>query len=79
MGKQYFCDYCLKGFPDNRSSREKHLKSNQHKLAYQEYYSSRTDPLTMVIFMPKSVRTYLLITAFLEYFKLHFASFSRFA
>ncbi|KAL5257364.1 hypothetical protein ACHWQZ_G012336 [Mnemiopsis leidyi] len=54
MGKQYFCDYCVKGFPDNRSSRQKHLKSNQHKMAYKEYYSSQTDPLTMLCLRPKS-------------------------
>ena len=64
MGKQYFCDYCVKGFPDNRSSRQKHLKSNQHKMAYKEYYSSQTDPLTMLCLRPKSVRFYFLISAY---------------
>ena len=56
MGKCYYCDYCKKGFPDNRVSREKHLKSFAHQLAYKQHYASCTDPLELVKSMPENVR-----------------------
>lgn len=55
MGKQFFCDYCSKGFPDNKSSREKHLKSNQHKNTYREYYTSLSKPLEVYNSIPDNV------------------------
>ena len=55
MGKQFLCDYCLKGFPDNKSSREKHLRSNQHKNAYREYYVSCCNPQEVFAFLPGNV------------------------
>ena len=71
MGKQYFCDYCLKGFPDNRSSREKHLRSNQHKIAYKDYYTSCTDPLTIHCLIPKSVRNDIFYAEFFRFLNVY--------
>ena len=45
MGKQYMCEYCKKGFPDNRSARYKHLKSAQHLMNRKKYYFSFLSPL----------------------------------
>ena len=39
MGRQYYCDYCLRSFRDSLSSRKKHLKSGEHLRAKQKYFN----------------------------------------
>ena len=48
MGRSYFCDYCLKGFPDNRTSRNRHLTGAQHKTKVREFYAECTEPLKLL-------------------------------
>lgn len=39
MGRQYYCDYCLRSFRDTSQSRKRHLKSGEHLRAKQNYFN----------------------------------------
>ncbi|XP_078491671.1 zinc finger protein Ci-ZF(C3H/U1like)-1 isoform X1 [Ciona intestinalis] len=43
MGKRYFCEYCQRGFQDNLTARNKHLKSSIHIKNQQLWYHQFRD------------------------------------
>nr|XP_026693692.1 zinc finger protein Ci-ZF(C3H/U1like)-1 isoform X2 [Ciona intestinalis]XP_026693693.1 zinc finger protein Ci-ZF(C3H/U1like)-1 isoform X2 [Ciona intestinalis] len=43
MGKRYFCEYCQRGFQDNLTARNKHLKSSIHIKNKQLWYHQFRD------------------------------------
>jgi len=48
MGRNYWCEFCNRGFADILSVRKKHLKSSQHLRAKKLYYDSFKDAATIL-------------------------------
>ena len=48
MGRNYWCEFCNRGFADILSIRKKHLKSTQHIRLKKLYYDSFKDAATIL-------------------------------
>lgn len=48
MGRNYWCEFCNRGFADILTVRKKHLKSTQHQKMRKLYYDSFKDPATIL-------------------------------
>lgn len=48
MGKNYYCEFCQRGFSDILSTRKKHIKSAQHQKLRKLHYDSFKDPITIL-------------------------------
>ena len=48
MGRNYWCEFCNRGFADILSIRKKHVKSIQHQRLRKLHYDSFKDPLTLL-------------------------------
>ena len=48
MGRQYYCDYCLRSFRDSISSRKKHLKSGEHLREKQKHFNQIKSSLDLL-------------------------------